>query len=686
MRALLFTTTALVASAAGAQDAPFVLGELVAEAPTRTERPIQDTPVAAAVVPGPINQRVAFDRSQASDFSELLADVPGLTIQGGPRGVAQTPNIRGFSDDQIVLRVDGGRQNFNLTHRGRFFVDPEFVKQVEVARGAGSSLYGSGALGGVVSLETLDAADLIAEGETFGGRATLGYADNGDGLRSSFIAASDFGAVDLTFGYAVRDIRDDLEDGDGNDIAFSAFKSANAILKVGYAFSAASRVELSYANFTDEGEIPAAANGAQSNSNPIVDRDGVVEDWRLTWEFDPKDDPLIDLTAVVYSNKVDIEEDRIDTPRFDETDYETLGFEVVNRSDLVLGVPVSLVYGLEYFQDEQTARRDGGPRGSFPDAEAQTTGVFAEATFAVSDQIDVSVGGRFDVYERDPDNAALEKVEEDFFSPRVAVSYRPTDEWQIYGNIARAFRAPSLSQLYNDGLHFAGTAGNPFVPVFAQFPDNFFVPNPDLKPEKSTQLEIGTRYAGDGVFKPEDRLSFSVNVYYAKVEDYIDVNVDAGQVAIPPFQPFIGGTTSTENVDATLWGLEAEAAYDAASWFASAALTIPRGSADDDDEELGSIPQDKLSLTVGVRPFEGWEFGGRATFAAEQDNVDNPEDAVDEYMTMDFFGSYAPPSGPLKGVIFRAGIDNAFDETYSVFPTLINQPGRTAKFSVTYEF
>src|SRR5699024_12656546 len=47
---------------------------------------------------------------------------------------------------------------------GRGFIDMDTVKQVEVAKGAASSLYGADAMGGIVAFQTNDAADLLGTG------------------------------------------------------------------------------------------------------------------------------------------------------------------------------------------------------------------------------------------------------------------------------------------------------------------------------------------------------------------------------------------------------------------------------------------------------------------------------------------------------------------------------------------
>ena len=120
---------------------PLILPEVTVFGAARNGRDLLETPSAVTVINGE-----EMDRLQPSTYENLMSDTPGVVIQGG-RGVAQEPNIRGFQDEQVVIRVDGTRQNFDLQHRGRFFVDPALLKQVEVLRGA-SAMFGSGALGG----------------------------------------------------------------------------------------------------------------------------------------------------------------------------------------------------------------------------------------------------------------------------------------------------------------------------------------------------------------------------------------------------------------------------------------------------------------------------------------------------------------------------------------------------------
>src|SRR6056297_174367 len=665
-RRALFLTTALatLGGAAGAQDLGFTLDAITLGSAFRDDRAVLDTPVAASV-----RGAEELANRQAGDFEDLIGDIPGLTIDGGPRGISQEPNIRGFRDEQIVLRFDGGRLNFSQAHRGRFFVDPSLVQQVEVVRGGGSTLFGSGALGGVISVETVDAADLLQPGQTMGGRVTLGYSSNGAEPMGSGTVFADYGSVDLLFSLAARSVTADLESGDGTAIPFSQIDASNGLFKIGLEPNPDSRFELSYSLYLDDTLVPAQSNANPGTGNPVVDREAEVQDLRLSWDFAPTDVDWIDASVLFYATRLDITESRIPpgAPRLDQTRYDTYGLEVINRSALDVGMPVDLVYGLEAFRDTQEGLRDGAPRLAFPDAQATTLGAFAEATIGLTEALDLIAGARFDSYERDPNDGALADVSEQFVSPRIGFSYRPGESWQVFGNVARAYRAPTLSELYNSGLHFA-TPG-PFPP------NDFFVPNPNLRPEDSTQFEIGTRFEGTGVLNAGDRLSFSANAYYAMVEDYIDqtVNIAAGT------------TTSTNIASATLWGFEAELDYDAETWFAGGGLSIARGE-NDAGGWLGSIPQDRLTLEGGLRPASDWEIGARATVAADQTRVPAGGTPGAGYQLLDLFATWTPETGPLAGGTIRLGVDNLFDERYTIYPNGLPQTGRSFEISATFTF
>ncbi|MEM9098518.1 MAG: TonB-dependent receptor [Pseudomonadota bacterium] len=654
-----------------------LLPEIIVFGGARDNRALLETPNAVSIV-----DETEIRRRQASTYDELIGDLPGVTIEGGPRAISQEPNIRGFQDEQIVIRVDGARQNFDLAHRGRFFTDPAILKQVEVLRGGASTLFGSGALGGVIFLDTKDASDIVEEGALWGAELQTGFNSQGTEFHAAATAAFDAGAIDGLAFFAGRPMFNDIEDGNGDDVIGSEIDSMNGLLKLGWEPGNGHRVEGSYQIYRDNGNTPPNAN-VQGEPTNLVDRDLSYQTARFAWDWAPPDSDLIDLKTLVYFNDTNVEEDRLFDGRFDETDFQTIGFEATNVSRISVGsVPIAISYGIEFFQDTQEATRDGAPREQSPDAKRRFYAGFAQADFEVLPGLTVTPGIRFDYFELEPETTFSDRSESQA-SPKIAVNWRPNDNLQLFASAGQSFRAPSLTELYLDGVHFV-TAGFPLgppgSPVFTGV--NNFVPTPDLEPERASQVEVGGRYRIGDVATAGDNLLVAGNVYYSRVDDFIDTVVTFIDPDTTTFNFFTGqlevtGTTVNRNVDAILFGFEAEVAYETPDWFASAGLTIPRGRQRNGGGELSSIPQDRLVLTGGIYPFDDVEFGMRATLADGIQAEDVPADSVTTpgYAVFDLFASWQPSTGPLEGATFSAGIDNFTDRKYRIHPNGLNSAG-----------
>ncbi|MEO1600173.1 MAG: TonB-dependent receptor, partial [Pseudomonadota bacterium] len=357
------------------------------------------------------------------------------------------------------------------------------------------------------------------------------------------------------------------------------------------------------------------------------------------------------------------------------------------------GLPVSISYGIEVFQDEQDATRDGEARLQAPDAKRRFYAGFVQADVEVLPGLTITPGLRFDAFELEPDREGFDDRSENQLSPRLAASWRPSENAQIFVTASRAFRAPTLTELYNDGVHFA-TEGFPLgppgsgAPVFTGV--NEFIPSPDLEPERSTQVEIGGRYTLDDVATSGDRVELSGSLYYARVDDFVDTVVGFIDDRTATFNPFtrqleLSGSTENRNVDATLWGFEAEVTYDTGPWFAGVGLTIPRGL-NRAGGDLGSIPQDRVVLTGGIRPLDNVELGARATLADGQDDV--PEGALGTpgFAVFDLYATWQPQTGLLEGGRFALGIDNLTDRRFRIHPNGLNQPGLAVKLTASWDF
>lgn len=100
-------------------------------------------------------KEIAFVNPQTS--ADLLENTGNIFIQKSQMG-GGSPMIRGFSTNRLLITVDGVRMNNAIFRGGNLqnviSIDPFAVQHTEVTLGAGSVVYGSDAIGGVMSFYT----------------------------------------------------------------------------------------------------------------------------------------------------------------------------------------------------------------------------------------------------------------------------------------------------------------------------------------------------------------------------------------------------------------------------------------------------------------------------------------------------------------------------------------------------
>lgn len=645
--------------------------ETVVVTASRTETPLLTVPAAVTVRTA---REAAAEAPRA--FADLFEGIPGVSIQGNARRITETPNIRGFSDEQVVVRQDGGRQNFNGAHAGRFFTDPDLVERVEVRRGAASALYGSGALGGVVALTTRSARSFLEAGQRFGGRYRVGYQSNGRDRSQSFAL---FGATEAVEGLAnltLGGTREAIRDGNGDAIPNTEDRVRSTLLKLGWTPSAASRLELSYQGFDSDGTEPTNAN---SLLGTLVDRDTGFGGLRARLRFRPPESDHLDLNLLAYRNTVAVDERMVVETRHDLSSFETLGFEAANTARFGWGrsARVALSAGVETYRDRQSGTRDGAPRLQFPDAEVGYFAAFVHGEAEVGDHLRLSGGVRRDAWQVRADRFG-ERAEGQI-SPQGTVGLRLGDHGFLWAGAARGFRAPSLTEMYADGLHFQFPVG----PVEVL---NWFRPSPDLAAERGTSWETGVR-GGRGA------LSFEGACFRQTVANYIAQEVLLVDRLYPlTVDPVTGaelltGSTYNRSVSALLRGCEAGALVERPRFRirlnGSLLDTLDR----DGETTLANAPANSLYLLAGARaPSLGLEAGARILVAGERRQLPEGIEESGGYRVVDFFARYAPENGPLAGMDWTLALNNATDEYYAVFPAVVPQPGRSLRLSAAYRF
>src|SRR5262245_54061487 len=177
-----------------------------------------------------------INRLQPRRTEDLFFGVPGINFQQRADDPGLAVNIRGLQDfGRVAVLIDGARQNFQRTgHQadGLVYMEPELLAGVDVVRGPVANIYGSGAIGGVGSMRTIDANDVLRPGEKF---ATQMHGELGSNrvqaMGSVFAAARPTENFDFLIGTTGRH-RGDYKDGNGNIVPNSHFQVVTEIGKV----------------------------------------------------------------------------------------------------------------------------------------------------------------------------------------------------------------------------------------------------------------------------------------------------------------------------------------------------------------------------------------------------------------------------------------------------------------------
>ena len=601
------------------------------------------------------------ENQTASSAADLLRPVPGITLSGSGRTNGQDISMRGYDRRGVLILVDGVRQGTDTGHLNSTFLDPALIKRIEIVRGPSALLYGSGALGGVISYETADAKDLLQEGQNSGFRV---FGTGGTGDHSLGMGASAFGRTDNLDGLVAWSSRDrgDLRQGDGSTAPND--ESINNMLAKGtwyindaQALSGSLRY---YNNDAQEPKNPQTIDA--STSNPLVDRSTIQRDMQLSYRIAPQGNDWLNADAKVYWSEARINAQNVDnTGEFRK--QTTKGGKVENRTRLFSDAFAShlLTYGGEYYRQEQ---KPGGVTTGFPEAKIDFSSGWLQDEITLRDLPVTLLGGtRYDNYRGSSDG--YDDVDADKWSSRAGLTVSPTDWLMLFGSYAQAFRAPTMGEMYNDAKHFS----------IGSFYTNYWVPNPNLRPETNETQEYGFGLRFDNLMLSNDALEFKASYFDTKAKDYISTTVD-----------FAAATTMSYNVpNAKIWGWDVMTKYTADLFSLDVAYNRTRGKDKDTGEYISSINPDTVTSKLNIPVAQsGFSVGWVGTFADRSTHISSEYSKQPGYAVNDFYVSYQGQQA-LKGMSTTLVLGNAFDKEYWS-PQGIPQDGRNGKIFVSYQW
>jgi vitamin B12 transporter len=175
---------------------------------SRTEATLAATGSAVSILKG-----AELEQRQIRIVSDALRAVPGVAVsRQGPVGTVTQVRIRGAEANHTVVLIDGVKINDPFTSEVDFaHLLSAQVDRIEILRGPQSVLYGSEAIGGVISIFTKRGApglqgEAAVEAGSFssidgaaavrGATATLNYALSAAGLKTDGTNVSQFGSED----------------------------------------------------------------------------------------------------------------------------------------------------------------------------------------------------------------------------------------------------------------------------------------------------------------------------------------------------------------------------------------------------------------------------------------------------------------------------------------------------------
>lgn len=604
-----------------------------------------------------------LDRNLGATVAQTLADQPGMSVRySGP--AASTPVIRGLSGERVLVLQNGERTGdlSSSSPDHGLTLDPLAATRLEVVRGPASLLYGSGAIGGVVNVIENDIPSSIPT-HLEGYVAGQGESVNPGGAVTGELTAPLGERFAVTAQGGFRNV-DDVRIGGSGRLDNSYFRNRHGDLGFGYVgerFAGG----LSGSVYGFDYGLPAAPDAGESG----VHLEGHRTQLKGRSDFDVGSTLLtnvrFDGSAQWYSHD-EIEESGEIATTFD-LKTQTLG--LTGRTGFFGSRGAAGVSGL-FRQYEAT-----GEEALTPAVDSNSGGIFVYQEIPLAAGTDTTriprlqVGARYDLF-RIASKAGDAKFgparTRDFnaFSGSLGVSYPLRSGVSLAGSVTRAFRAPSVEELFSNAFHAAAGTFD----------------------RGDASLDAETNLGAEAVLRAQTgRINAQAAAYYNRIADYIFPNVVGDTLVEEEDEAFTVPLVQFSQADAELRGIEGRVEFAATPRLVVGALgDLVRG----DFVDGGPLPFIPPARVGGSVRWDDGRFsaGAEGRHAFAQDRVQPDELATDAYTLVGLnLGYTLIRSGQVHTVTLR--VDNLLDELYRNSASRIKEfapsPGRN--FALVYK-
>lgn len=445
-----------------------------------------------------------------NSIADALSDVEGVDISptAGKTGGLNI-RIRGMDAEYTLVLIDGRRQNStgDITPNGfgesnNSFIPPiSAIERIEVIRGPASTLYGSDAIGGVVNIITKKVSPEWTGAVTLEGTINPNHSDFGN-QRSvdAYVTGpliQDLLGIQLRGRKAERDqshlkpdANADTELSQGNNPTKSDLETIGVRLTLtpndNHDLSAEyEQTEQWYDN--SKGQLGTLGADGGYNTSQEYNREKAIlaHTWRTN--IGTLDSSISNTKTETVGRLIPARAQNLSktvTPRLLESE-DTI-FDTKFTTQHFRGHNITL--GGQWWD---ASIKDGLRVNKV--VSFDQLGLFAEDTWALTDNLALTLGLRFD------DHSTFG----DFWTPRAYLVWNANDNWTLKGGYSEGYKAPRLERLTNGIYNVSGQGRNP---VFG---------NPNLKPETSNNFELGA------YFNNNTNFDANITAFYSQVEDKI---------------------------------------------------------------------------------------------------------------------------------------------------------------------
>ncbi|MFS4437393.1 TonB-dependent receptor plug domain-containing protein [Paracoccaceae bacterium GXU_MW_L88] len=428
-------TAALLASSAAvqAQDSVFMLDELYLEA-------VDPNFGAADRATTMYVSGLELEKARTGDMKDVFSGIASVSVGGGIP-LTQKIFVNGVDMLNLGVTVDGTAQNNRAFHHvSANAIDPGLLKQVRADATISPADAGPYALAGSVVFETVDAEDILDEGDVFGGNFRLGYTDNGETAQGALTLAGQYNGFSWV-GYGKRATGDEYENGDGETMDGSAADLNSYLGKLAYEAPNGHRFELSGQRLEDQELRQYRANFQDIRGIGLRFYDTTRESYSLRYEntqasgiWDPE-------VHIGYSES----SVNIPDPSASEGLSETWSATVQNNFHL--NGTDTITAGLDFQRRESNYKGFEEETGSIDlDESSDNFGAFAQARMSPTERLDASFGVRADRQEFTGIGGA-EKTNTGV-SGNASVKYQVANSFALRGGVSSVFGGIDLEDNY----------------------------------------------------------------------------------------------------------------------------------------------------------------------------------------------------------------------------------------------